>query len=687
MRAQGKLFRLTTMGAVAGMAMGPGLPPGALAQPAPTPLAAPQQAADQAIGDPPERVGRLAQMTGAVSFHTASDTQWSNAAVNYPVATGDSFWTQPNAGAALEVSASRIALAGTTELDIAALDGNGLQATLPQGEVYVRLRDLGAGETWSLQTPRGQVTIQGAGRFEVAAGDTQAPTTITVLDGAAQISGPNIALQVAANQTATITGTDTLQASVGPAQRDSFLTTMLARERPPAPSAPPPPVVVAMPGGDDLAGYGSWSTASADGPIWYPQVAADWAPYRDGHWAYISPWGWTWVDDDPWGFAPFHYGRWMQRDGRWGWLPGQAEVAGPPVYAPALVAFIGIGAGVGLGAALAAGSVGWIPLGPHESYHPWYHASPRYVQAVNVTHINNVTTVNNYINRSAATMVPAAVMANSRPVRQAAQPVAPQVLASARPLAGQDPIRPTAATAGVTPAFAQRMNLAPAPGGAAPRLAPGPVIRAQAPGGQPGTEARPALRGPGSETAPPATGHPLDETARPPLVAPGTRPTGPTVPGAAPGPAFVPHNEPGAVRPATPPLRPPGALEPGAETHHAPEAGRPAVPQAVEPRAPVAPAARPETAHPVPEFRAPVPQAVRPAAPPHAEERATPPPPAAHAAPPPPRPAASPPPAVHAAPPPPHPAAPPPPAMHAAPPPAPHPAPPPAEHEKKPGEH
>jgi len=36
-----------------------------------------------------------------------------------------------------------------------------------------------------------------------------------------------------------------------------------------------------------------------------------WAPYRYGHWAYIAPWGYTWVDDEPWALQPFHYGRWV----------------------------------------------------------------------------------------------------------------------------------------------------------------------------------------------------------------------------------------------------------------------------------------------------------------------------------------------------------------------------------------
>ena len=48
------------------------------------------------------------------------------------------------------------------------------------------------------------------------------------------------------------------------------------------------------------------------GTVWFPHVTiVGWAPYRYGHWAWISPWGWTWVDDAPWGFAPFHYGRWV----------------------------------------------------------------------------------------------------------------------------------------------------------------------------------------------------------------------------------------------------------------------------------------------------------------------------------------------------------------------------------------
>ena len=491
---------MTATVAVAGLLLAQVLPQPALAQTAPPPQAG---APDQQTGDPPTRVGRLAQVTGTVSFHTQDESQWNPVSPNYPIVEGNSFWTQPSAQATIQVSASTIAMAPETELDITTLNDTAFQGTLPQGEVYAHVQSASPNETYAVQTPRGLVTLSSPGRYSVAAGDTQAPTLVTVVEGSAHITSPGVELDVGANQTATITGTDTFQAQVGPAQRDPFLTAMLAREqpRPPRPqSVAPPPAVAAMPGGDQLAEYGTWSDNSQYGHVWYPQVQSGWVPYRDGHWAYVAPWGWTWVDSEPWGFAPFHYGRWSEIGGRWGWVPGAAVAgyAGPPVYAPALVTFIGFGAGVavgaGIGASLARGNVGWFPLGPREVYRPWYRASPNYVRNVNVTHVTNVTnittinrnvTINNFANRSAATVVPASAMTASRPVSGFAQRVTPQQLAQARPVFDAQPVRPAATTVGVTPAVARQFNFqAPAPG--TRPVAPGPVIHAMPAGVAPG---------------------------------------------------------------------------------------------------------------------------------------------------------------------------------------------------------
>src|SRR5262249_46333292 len=149
-----------------------------------------------------------------------------------------------------------------------------------------------------------------------------------------------------ASQTVTIYGTDTFQASVGPAQRDAFLNTMLAREEPKPLPPHVPEVVRRMTGGLDLTNYGTWESSPEYGQVWYPPAEPGYVPYRNGSWSYVEPWGWTWVDDAPWGFAPSHYGRWIESNDRWGWVPAAPDIPvyAPPVYAPAVVDFFGLGA-------------------------------------------------------------------------------------------------------------------------------------------------------------------------------------------------------------------------------------------------------------------------------------------------------------------------------------------------------
>ncbi len=57
---------------------------------------------------PPALVGRLAFLQGTVSFQGPGDAQWQAATLNYPVTSGDAFWTEPDALAGIEVAGSRI---------------------------------------------------------------------------------------------------------------------------------------------------------------------------------------------------------------------------------------------------------------------------------------------------------------------------------------------------------------------------------------------------------------------------------------------------------------------------------------------------------------------------------------------------------------------------------------------------
>src|SRR4029077_21043357 len=87
------------------------------------------------------------------------------------------------------------------------------------------------------------------------------------------------------------------------------------------------------------------------GHCWRPrQTSSDWAPYRDGYWSDDHTLGLTWVSNERWGWAPYHYGRWAHVNEVWFWVP--SEITRHSTYAPALVAFV----------SPRADEVGWVPL-------------------------------------------------------------------------------------------------------------------------------------------------------------------------------------------------------------------------------------------------------------------------------------------------------------------------------------
>ena len=487
-------------------------PPLARAQDASVQGAGPPNAGDATAddtADPPGRVGRLSRLQGSVSTHGAGATTWTPAVLNFPFVSGDALWTQPQAQADIEVGASLATLADSTELDLGTLDDHTLVAAEPQGAIFLDVRDLQPGDTYTIDTPRGAVQIAAAGEYEILAGDTSTPTRVVVVRGAAQLTSGALALRAGQGQMAVATGAQDVQGDVEPiSSYDPFLTAMLQRN-----SVPPnePQAVQGMTGAEGLGQYGSWQQSPEYGQVWYPQVSPDWVPYRDGSWSYVEPWGWTWVDDEPWGFAPFHYGRWAQVGPRWCWVPGQegAPIDADPVYAPALVDFLVAGAVAGAAVGLLAaslrsgrGDVGWVPLGPREAYAPPYGASRRYLGRMNRgngwhrpqwggAQDHNAGGAG-FANRRALTIAPASALTRSQQIRPLAHGMDSPAArgfqtASVQSLRGPLPMRPGPETRGLTASAAQRLGLAGRP---AHPAAPGPAInpamlhQAAAPGGR-----------------------------------------------------------------------------------------------------------------------------------------------------------------------------------------------------------
>ncbi len=102
---------------------------------------------------------------------------------------------------------------------------------------------------------------------------------------------------------------------------------------------------------NSLSPYGSWVPVNGYGYGWYPaQAGPGWQPYQDGQWAW-SDQGWTWISAEPWGWATYHYGRWIYDSYYgWTWIPGTT-------WAPAYVSWY-----------QSPGYVGWSPLPPDNNF-------------------------------------------------------------------------------------------------------------------------------------------------------------------------------------------------------------------------------------------------------------------------------------------------------------------------------
>ena len=393
--------------------------------------------------------------------------------------------------------------------------------------------------------------------------------------------------------------------------RDAFSGWVAERDRADDRSVSTRYVSPEMTGVEDLDRYGAWQQNPEYGALWVPRgVSAGWAPYTTGRWAWVAPWGWTWVDDAPWGFAPFHYGRWVYVGASWCWSPG--TYVRRPVYAPALVAWIGgprlqIGITVGGGPA-----VGWVPLAPREVYVPTYRVSPGYVRSVNVTHVTNITNITTIINNPqqavgerdyrnrkfphAVTVVPANTLTTRQPVAAAAaqwrsSPAVRELgnepprgnIVAAPPVAAPPPVQRRPDAPAVRPTPAPAGGLSPAVRERIPSFKRGdqPDVVRQAPDGRP-AQLQPQLQ-PVQPAQPQVRPQPQDQPQVRP--APVTPPAVVAPPAARPLP--MPQTSP-AIRPAQP-----------AQPPQMPQAQPLPRPAPAQPAQPVVPVQRP-AATPVP---------------------------------------------------------------------------------------
>jgi hypothetical protein len=473
----------------------------------------------------PGRVGRVAEYAGEL-FLSPEDrpAEWASIGQNYPVTTGDNLWVSGDGRAEVDFGSGQFRLAGDSNVHVSRLDGSQLALFVAHGRVIVRLRVLERGDVATVDTPNTQVQFTRTGLYRVEVDKDRVTTAVIVREGEALVAIAGGAQQILPGQIGSLSGPDPGYASVESGVGvDGFDTWSANRDRHYERSRSAGYVSREMVGWADLDEYGSWDSHPTYGPVWYPSsVAVGWAPYRQGRWAWVGRWGWTWVDDAPWGYAPFHYGRWVWSAGRWGWCPG--SFVSRPVWAPALVGWYG-GDRWSVSVNFGAPVVGWVPLGWGDPYVPGWGGGG----------CGNRCWAN--YNR------PYAVNRNYA-VNRAERPNAPPTTYSNGGIPGAITAVAGSTMAGHRPVAPNLVRVPPTATGGHPVLAAGPAVKPlRLPDARPGS----------GVPAPASTFYP---TIKPRLAV--TPPTG--SPGARPGVASPEASRAPAVRPAPqPPARPQGA--------------------------------------------------------------------------------------------------------------------------------
>jgi hypothetical protein len=297
--------------------------------------------------DPPPQAGRLSAVKGEVSFQQAGGDQWMKARRNMPLGPGDRLYTDEKGRAEIQIGQTFLRVGPDTDITLQSATPGDLTFALAQGSAHLHALGLWQGQSIFVNTPSGSVALNTASQVRVDVYPAQQAAIFTDLANAVQVSGAGDYSQgLQAGQALELAGTNPVTPQwLAPAEQDDLDRWSYKRDREIAQATAYQYVSPQMSGAEELDAYGTWTPGTPYGAVWYPNdVPPGWVPYRNGYWVNRAPWGWVWVEDEPWGYAPSHYGRWVNWNGRWAWVPGPRTAQ--PVWAPAQVAFVG-----GVGAA------------------------------------------------------------------------------------------------------------------------------------------------------------------------------------------------------------------------------------------------------------------------------------------------------------------------------------------------
>ena len=325
------------------------------------------------------RVARISLIRGDVQVRRGGSAEWERATLNLPLVEGDEITTGDESRVEIQFNVHTHArLDGRSYLHLAMLRDEGIVLSVSEGRMIVRASEFDKERSYvEIDAPRTTVAIQRSGMYRVDtgrrdAGDIRVAATE---GGEARIytDASGFTLRTGRSARIFIDGGNAGEWDVAEASRfvDEFESWSLDRD-----AAIARRIREAhydryydrdIYGADELSEHGEWIYTRRYGYVWKPyssatRIYADWSPYRYGHWRWVPPFGWTWVNDEPWGWATYHHGRWVWLDGHWAWTPYGRYRTSRSWWSPALVVVTVINR-----------NICWYPLPYHYAYYNYNH--------------------------------------------------------------------------------------------------------------------------------------------------------------------------------------------------------------------------------------------------------------------------------------------------------------------------
>lgn len=345
------------------------------------------------------RVARITLVRGDVQVRRAGSQEWEEAAPNLPLVEGDRIATGQDSRVEIQFDRDNfLRLAQDSLLKIVTLNEQSAAVSLPEGTLSLRLGDFDKKRgSFEIDAPDTTIAVEREGLYRVEVPSDQRrgnEMLVTATDGGqARIYTAESGYTVRSNRTARIilSGEDAGNASFSNANsRDSFDDWVAERDDRSTRNRRDDYRGYydrSIYGADDLNEYGEWIDTASYGRVWRPyrnttSAYRNWQPYRYGHWRHLRGYGWTWVADEPWGWATYHYGRWVWIDSGWSWCPYEYHdrYSYHARWRPALVVFVGWGS-----------NICWYPI-PYNYYYSSNYSSRTVIY--NTTIINRTIVVN-----------------------------------------------------------------------------------------------------------------------------------------------------------------------------------------------------------------------------------------------------------------------------------------------------